>query len=172
MSCIRDDLTSFRLVYLDVSQKESKLTDEADRQTIIDDEHLKLLALGYMVSAAVSAFFSMIGLMYMGMGAFFGEMISHMPAAANANQPPPAFFGWLFGGIGLFIFLLMMGIAALKLRAAFLLKQRKGRTFCMVIAGLCCLGVPYGTLLGVFTFVVLGRRSVDHVFREPQLASN
>lgn len=149
------------------------MTSEVDRQTIIDDEHLKLLALGYMISAAVSAFFSLIGLMYMGMGAFFGEMISHMPAtAASANQPPPAFFGWLFGGIGLLIFLLMLGIAAVKLRAAFLLKQRKGRTFCMVIAALCCLGVPYGTLLGVFTFIVLGRRSVERVFREPQPATN
>ncbi|HEY6466642.1 MAG TPA: hypothetical protein VIY69_11660 [Candidatus Acidoferrales bacterium] len=149
------------------------MTNEVDRQTIIDDEHLKLLALGYMISAAVSAFFSLIGLMYMGMGAFLGEMISHIPATApNPNQPPPAFFGWLFGGIGLLIFLLMLGIAAVKLRAAFLLKQRRGRTFCMVIAGLCCLGVPYGTLLGVFTFIVLGRASVERVFRGPQATTS
>lgn len=148
------------------------MTNEVDRQTILDDEHLKLLALGYMISAAVSAFFSLIGLMYLGMGVFVGQMISHMPTtAANANQPPPAFFEWLFGGIGLIIFLLMLGIAALKLRAAFLLKQRKGRTFCMVVAAICCLGVPYGTLLGVFTFIVLGRRSVEHMFREPQPAT-
>jgi hypothetical protein len=149
------------------------LTNEVDRQSIVDDEHLKLLALGYMISAAVSAFFSLIGLMYMGMGVFVGEMMSHLPATtSDANQPPPALFEWLFGGIGLLIFLLLLGIAALKLRAAFLLKQRKGRIFCMVIAAICCLGVPYGTLLGVFTFIVLGRRSVEQIFCEPQLASD
>lgn len=149
------------------------MANEPDRQTIIDEEHLKLLALGYMISAAVSAFFSLIGLLYMGMGAFFGEMIAHLPAtAANGNQPPPVFFEWILGGMGLLIFLLLLGIAAVKLRAAFLLKQRKGRTFCLVIAGLCCLGVPWGTVLGVFTFIVLGRRSVENLFRIPRPAAN
>lgn len=147
------------------------MPNETDRQSVVDDEHLKLLALGYMISAAISAFFSLIGLMYMAMGAFFGEMISHMPPnASSAGQPPPEFFGWIFGGIGLLIFLVMMGIAALKFRAAFLLKQRRGRTFCMVIAALCCLGVPYGTVLGVFTFIVLGRNSVELRFRGEQLS--
>jgi len=34
----------------------------------------------------------------------------------------------------------------------------------MIVAGLGCLAVPYGTLLGVFTFVVLGRPSVVRLF--------
>lgn len=147
------------------------MPNEIDRQAVIDDEHLKLLALGYMISAAISAFFSLVGLIYMAFGIFFGEMIAHMPPGpATADQPPPEFFGWIFGGIGLLIFLAMLALAAVKLRAAFLLKQRRGRTFCMVIGALCCLGVPYGTVLGVFTFIVLGRNSVELRFRGEQLS--
>jgi hypothetical protein len=142
------------------------VSEETARQGIIDEEHLKLLSLGYMVSAGMSAFFSLFGLMYMAMGAFMGEMISRMPENARnaADQPPPAFFGWFFGSIGLALFLFMIGTAVVKLRAAFCIKQRKGRVFCMIVAGICCLGIPYGTLLGVFTFIVLGRDSVVRQF--------
>ena len=34
----------------------------------------------------------------------------------------------------------------------------------MVVAGFGCLEVPYGTALGVCTFLVLNRRSVEKVF--------
>ena len=37
----------------------------------------------------------------------------------------------------------------------------------MVVAAVCCLGIPYGTVLGVFTLIVLSRRSVSSLF-EPQ----
>jgi hypothetical protein len=42
--------------------------ESGNRQSIIDEEHLKLLSLGYMISAATSAFFSLFGLMYVAMG--------------------------------------------------------------------------------------------------------
>ena len=36
----------------------------------------------------------------------------------------------------------------------------------MVIAGISCLFVPYGTILGVFTFIVLQRSSVEKLFEQ------
>jgi len=147
------------------------MPEESSRQAIIDEEHLKLLSIGYMISAGVSAFFSLFGLMYVFMGAAMGVALSHAPhAATNTSEPPPALFIWLFGGIGLVIFLLMIGIAALKLRVASCIKRRTSRTFCMVIAGISCLGVPYGTVLGVLSFIVLGRESVARLFN-PAVAS-
>lgn len=149
------------------------MTDPFDRQTIIDDEHLKLLSLGYIVSAALTAFFGLFGLFYMAMGTFIAATVSHMPQTIPNNQPPPAFIGWIFGAIGLLLFLFMEILAGLKFRAAYCLKARKGRTFCMVIGALCCLGVPYGTVLGAFTFIVLGRDSVqarfDHGLAAPAI---
>ncbi len=135
------------------------------RQSVIDEEHLKLLSLGYMISAATTAFFSLFGLMYLFMGVVISAAIAHKPeVATNTGQEPPAFLGWIFAGIGLGIFLVMIILAAAKLRAAFCIKNRKTRTFCMVMAGISCLEIPYGTVLGVLTFMVLGRISVVRLF--------
>jgi hypothetical protein len=140
------------------------MPEEVDRQSIINEEHLKLLSVGYLVSAGFAAFFSMFGLLYLVIGIIMGVAFSQMPSGDKAGQAPPAFVGWIFGGIGLAIFLLMIGVAALKFWTARCIKQRKSRTFCMVIAALSCLEFPYGTLLGVLTFMVLGRDSVTQLF--------
>ena len=141
------------------------MSDDLSRQSIIDEEHLRLLSLGFMVSAAVNAFMSLFGLMYMCMGIFMGEAFSRVPRGpANADAPPPQLFFWLFGGIGAFFFFGALAFAALKLRAAFCLKKRTSKTFCMVIAAISCLEIPYGTIIGVFTFIVLGRPSVMRLF--------
>jgi hypothetical protein len=142
--------------------------DDSVRQTIIDEEHLKLLSLGYMISAGVSAFFSLFGLMYVFMGAMFGA-IARMPASRN-GQAPPQFVGWLLAGIGVAFFLVFLVLALLKFRVGASIKKRQSKTFCLVLAAISCLEVPYGTVLGVFTFMVLGRESVVRLF-EPRPAS-
>jgi hypothetical protein len=145
---------------------------EETRQSIIDEEHVKLLSLGYIVSACVSLFFSLFGLFYVFMGVMMRTAFSHIPeAAAKANQPPPVFFLWFLGGMGVAIFTFMVVVAALKFRTAWCLKHRKSRTFCMVIAGISCLEIPYGTILGIFTFIVLGRESVVRLFASRGLAA-
>lgn len=138
---------------------------DSDRQAIVDDENIKLLSLGYMISAGVSGFFSLFALMYVGMGLFIGTAITKFPNSGSAtDQPPPAFIGWILGGAGLALFVVIAGFGALKLLIAFRIKQRKSRTLCLIIAGGGCLGVPYGTVLGVFMFIVLGRGSVIRQF--------
>jgi hypothetical protein len=141
------------------------MSEETLRQTIIDEEHLKLLSLGYMVSAGVAAFFSMFGLMYVVIGVVMSISFSHTPETASRTaEAPPAFLGLIFAGIGLALFLFMVAVAALKFRAGLCIKKHQSRTFCMVIAALSCLEFPYGTVLGVLTFIVLGRDSVTRMF--------
>ena len=141
------------------------MSDELMRQSIIDEEHLKLLSLGYMISAATTAFFSLIGLMYMAMGVFMSVLISHQKETdPSTGQAPPAFVGWLFAAIGLGMFLVLIGVAAAKFRTAICIRRRSSRTFCMVVAGIGCLEIPYGTVLGVLSFMVLGRDSVTRLF--------
>jgi uncharacterized BrkB/YihY/UPF0761 family membrane protein len=146
------------------------MSDEPLRQAIIDEEHLKLLSIGYLVSAGVAALFSLFGLLYVIMGVTMGIIFSE--AAKRGDQsPPPAFMGWLFGVIGLVIFLLLIAMAILKFLTARCITRRRSRAFCMVVGAISCLEIPYGTLLGVFTFLVLGRNSVKGLF-EPQTASS
>jgi hypothetical protein len=141
------------------------MSEDVLRPSHLDEEHLKLLSLGYNISAAVNGFYALFGLFYVFMGVMLGVMFKHAPEFANnTNQPPPAFIGWIFAGFGVAFILLMSTFAALKLAVASRIKRRRSRTFCLVIAGITCLEIPYGTVLGVFTFVVLGRESVMRLF--------
>ena len=138
---------------------------EINKQAIVDDEHLKLLSIGYIISGASAALFSLFALMYVMFGAVIGAAIAQQAAAeGKASDQVPAFLGWLIGGIGFVIFLILAGIAAAKFWTAACIKKRKSRTFCMVIAALSCLEFPYGTALGVLTLIVLGRESVTRQF--------
>jgi hypothetical protein len=42
--------------------------------------------------------------------------------------------------------------------------KRRHYIFCLVIASLNCLFMPFGTILGVFTIVILMRPSVKELF--------
>lgn len=132
--------------------------DEATKQAIIDDEHLKLLRLGYFVSALMTFFFSLMGLMYAGMGALMFSL------PVKAEEGPPDAFVWAFVGLGVTITVFMIAFGVAKLYVAKGLRERKYRTLCFVVATLCLFGVPYGTLLGVLTWMVLSRPSVAEAF--------
>ena len=139
--------------------------EQSSAQAAIDAEHLKLLHIGYLISSGISAFFGLFGLMYATMGVFVTS-VAKLAQPANPGQLPPEQVGWLFTIFGCAFTLFFFGIAALKYQAARLLKSRRGWTFCMVVAAVCCMGVPYGTLLGVLTFLVLSRPGVQALFRE------
>jgi hypothetical protein len=142
------------------------MSEEFDRQAVIDDEHLRLLSLGYMISAAMTAIGTLFSLLYIFAGFVVAGVLSRRPdLAGNAGQPPPAFIGWIISGIGLGIFVVTLALAAAKYWAGICIKRRKSRTFCMVMAGISCIGIPYGTILGVFTFIVFGRPSVMRQFQ-------
>jgi len=141
------------------------MADEPNRQSIIDEEHLQLLKIGYLVSGCLTALFSLFALFYVGMGIFMALTMSH--AAANpgkGGEAPPAFIGWIFAVFGGLLFLALVSMAIARFWVARCLSRRQSRTFCLVIAGIGCLEFPYGMLLGVATFVVLVRDSVTRLF--------
>ena len=145
------------------------MSEDEIRQTIVDQEHLKLLSIGYLISACLDAFFSLLGLFYIFMGVFLSKVIARA-GAANTQGPPPEFVAWIFGVLGVAILLIMMASFVLKVLVYQRLRQRRSRIFCMVVAGLTCIWIPFGTLLGVLTFLVLARSSVIRLFEETDAA--
>lgn len=144
------------------------MPEEIDRQSIIDGEQLRLLSLGFMISAGVAAFFALFGMLYVFIGIIMSFAFAHAPATTgHAGEPPPAFVGWLFAGVGLVMFVFAMAVAAARFWTGRCLKRRDSRTFCMVIAAIGCLEFPYGTALGVPSLIVLGRESVRKLFTAP-----
>jgi len=141
------------------------MSEQDYRQMIVDEEHLKLLAIGYWVAGGMAALFALFGLFYVCMGAMFAASFAKIPAASvQPDQQPPAFVPWILVGIGLAIFLAAATFAAMRFWTAVCLKRRTSRTFCIVVAALSCLEFPYGTTLGVFTIIALGRPSVIQMF--------
>jgi hypothetical protein len=132
------------------------------RQSILDEEHLRLLSFGYWISAGVTAVCSVFGLFYVLMGAFFGFAMSQVPV--KPGQEPPAGIGLFFALIGAVVFAACVALVILKARTALCLKNRRSRVFCMVTGGISCLFMPWGTVLGVCTLLVLQRPSVIALF--------
>jgi len=77
---------------------------------------------------------------------------------------PPEFLGWIFVGLGSFLFLLGISMAICILIAGRCLSHCKCYTFTLVMACVECLFIPFGTILGVFTIIALSRESVKTFF--------
>ena len=77
---------------------------------------------------------------------------------------PPAWLGLMFVILGGTIILLGWTMAVLSFLAARNLKRRRRHLFCLVVAGINCLWMPFGTVLGVFTIIVINRPAVKASF--------
>ena len=139
------------------------VSDNLNRQAIVDQEHVRILSIAYLVSAVMNAVFSLFGLLYVFVGFFMTALMTRMPASPAQPAPPEAVV-WMFVAFGLSMFAIMMTFGVLKYVAYRRLRERRSRTLCMVVAGISCLGIPYGTLLGIFTLAVLTRPSVVKLF--------
>ncbi len=135
-------------------------------QRKVDAEHLKLLAIFHFVLGGLA----LTGLIFL----FLHWLIMHSVFAnptmwkdAKGGPPPQEFFAifqWFYIFMGVFIVTIGVGNAL----SGWCILKRKARTLSLVIAGLNCLGFPFGTALGVFTLVVLLRESVAEMYQVNQ----
>jgi hypothetical protein len=128
-----------------------------------DTEQLNLLAIFHYVVAGLAALFSFFPLLYTTIGAIFIFAARHGTAKPGEDLPPE-FLGWIFAVIGSVLFLIGLAMAICILIAGRSLALRKRYTFALVMACIECLFIPFGTILGVFTIVVLSRESVRGLF--------
>lgn len=124
-----------------------------------DESHLRALAIAHYVCGGLTALCALFFLIYVGLGLFMALAPESFKNPGQA-EPPPAFLGWffvLFGGAFLF-----MGEAlalCLILSGRWLSKGRR-YWFSFVVACCACMVMPFGTVLGIFTIIVLSRDSV------------
>ncbi len=136
--------------------------DTRERQEVLDAEHLRLLELCYWVAGAFGAVVTLIPLIYV---AFGGLMLTG--GFGRGGNAAPAVVGAVMVVLGLLACVALAALAALKLATARSLRTRRRRTLCLVTAALTCLGIPWGTVLGVCTFLVLERPTVAALFPGP-----
>jgi hypothetical protein len=122
-----------------------------------DEDQLNLLSTFFYIFAA----FNLLGICVGGFYIFGASAIVASAGRGSTGDLPPA---GLFVGMGLFICLVSMAVAALNFFAAKSLKGRRNLTFVMIASGINCLNFPFGTALGIFTFIVTSRPSVKALF--------
>lgn len=132
-------------------------------QRAIDVDHLNLLSIFHFVGAG----FALLGILFL-FGHFALMHYIFMNPELWQNQrggpPPREFFSifiivYIIGGIWFVISAILNVVSGLFLHA------RRNRTFSLVVAGINCVHMPLGTLLGVFTIIVLLRPSVRDLYR-------
>ena len=136
-------------------------------QRVVDQEHLKLLAIFHYVVAGLAV--AGIGLLILHF-AIMSVFLDNPAMWKNSPNPPPreffAIFKWIYLAAGLCLIL----AAISNLLSGLFIRDRKHRTVSLVIAALNCLQIPFGTVLGVFTIVVLVRDSVSQLYARPPAA--
>ena len=128
-----------------------------------DLKNLDLLALFHYVLGGVTAFFACLPFIhvFMGLAIVSGKFIE------ETNGPGfPPFFGWMFVIMGAVFILIGWSLAILMIMAGNKIKRHKNRLFCMVTAGIECVLMPFGTILGVFTLIALNKESIKEIFAE------
>lgn len=130
-----------------------------------DEQNLNLLAIFHYVVAGLTALFSCMFLAHVAMG------IAMLCGAFEGKEAPPRFLGWFFIIFPSVFILVAWTLAGFILAAGIKLRRRTSRTFCLVVAGLECMMMPFGTVLGVLTIAVLMKDSVRVLF-EPKVGTD
>jgi hypothetical protein len=128
-----------------------------------DLEHLRLLAIFHYVLAGIVALVACVPMIHLAFGLvfLFAPEVFQDPSGGG---PPPLLFGLLFTILPGVIILLGWTLALCLFLAGRFLARYRHHTFCLVVAGVGCLFMPLGTVLGVFTIIVLIRPSVEALF--------
>ncbi len=130
-------------------------------QVTVDNEHLKLLSIFHYIAAGLGALFGSIPLIHVALG--IGLVIAGDHHGGKSDLPP-AFIGWFFMLFGLVFVIVGWTHAVLLFLSARFIAARTHHTYCFVMGCIQCLFIPIGTILGIFTIIVLNRPSVKAQF--------
>ena len=129
-----------------------------------DIRHLDLLSMFHYIVGGITALFSCMPIIHVIIGL---SMVSGKFFNESNGTEPPSFMGWILVIMGAVFIVLGLSIAVCMIVAGRKLKRRKNRVFCMVVAGIECMIMPFGTVLGVFTLIALNKESIQEIFAQP-----
>jgi hypothetical protein len=129
----------------------------------IDKKQLRLLSIFHYVVAGITALMACFPLIHL----FVGLSILTQSNNFNHGGIPPQMdmiLGWAFTIISSLMICLGWAFAICLLVAGNNLRKQSRYTLCLVVAAVCCVLFPFGTVLGVFTIIVLQRPTVKMLF--------
>jgi hypothetical protein len=127
-----------------------------------DNEQLKLLSIFHYIVGGAGSLFALMPLIHMGIGYMFLFESDHFQH--GSGEPPPEFIGWIFFLMGAVFFLIGQSMALATIISGRFIAKRKNYLYSFVIGCIECVFFPFGTVLGVFTIIVLSRESVKELY--------
>lgn len=129
--------------------------------------HLRLIEIFHYVVGGIAALFAMIPVVHL----VIGLMMVFSPESLNGKgDAPPAAFGWFFVVFASVFISVGLAFACCVIAAGRSIRRRRRYMFCLVMAGVECMFMPFGTVLGVFTIIVLVKEDVKRLF-DPDFTS-
>ncbi len=127
-----------------------------------DEEHLRLLSIFHYVVGGMTALFACFPCIHLAVG---------IAIVSGAFPSPPGrsdslVIGSLFIIVASIFILLGWALAVAILFVGKFLARRTHYTYCLVVGGVECIFIPFGTVLGIFTIIVLSRPSVKAIFAQ------
>ena len=127
-------------------------------------EHdLKLLSIGYYIQAGIAGFYSLFVLAYASFLGTIFRVVSRKLEEKGQQGIPPVFVSLAATVIGIVLILVIVYTLCLFLAGQWIVRHRN-RLFIYVIGAITCLAIPYGTVLGIFTFMVMQRPTAQMLF--------
>jgi len=131
-----------------------------------DLQHLKILSVFHYVVAGIAAIFACFPIFHLMMG--ISMLSGGFDIPDDPSMPFPfRIFGLMFTLIPAVIILFGWAFAISMAVAGYFLGKQRNYMFCLVMAGIACIFTPFGTVLGVFTLIVLLRPAVKTMFNYP-----
>lgn len=131
-----------------------------------DRHYLQLLTIFHYVAAGVTALFGCVPIFHLGVGLslLFGGAFSEA-AQGTGDTVLMTLLALLFTLLPLALIVGLWGLALATAVSGYFIKTRQRRVFSIVVAAFNCIIFPIGTVLGVFTLVVLVRPSVVTLYQ-------
>jgi hypothetical protein len=127
-----------------------------------DEQYLQILSIFHYVIGGLTALFACFPIFHLAIG--LGMLTGGFGPLPPDERFPVQLFGLMFVIFPAMIILMGWALAGAIVTAGYFLSKRRKYTFCLVVAGVECIFIPFGTVLGVFTIVVLVRPSVKALF--------
>lgn len=132
-----------------------------------NENNLRMLSIGYYIVAGLTFLIASLPILHIVMGI----LIIQGKMAGQGSGEMQRYVGWLFLFFGSAAITFGWAQAICTLIAGLYIKNHKCHTFCVVVAAINCMFMPFGTILGVFSLLVLLKPEVRQLFNSSKLMS-
>lgn len=125
-------------------------------------QNLDLISIFHTVAAAIIYLKGAMAFVMMGVGMIAVTAVLHEKGPQLEALVP---LGLIFFALPMAFLTTSWAVATAVLIAGRRIAKRTHLTYCQIVAGLACLSVPFGTILGICTLILLTRDDVKAQFQ-------